>query len=128
MKKRSVLVLLVAASILITSSVQAGMIGGRFAVPASGIVGSAATLAGPQGQIMTVAAGQPTPLPADGSVAVNSSVYRLEPGIIAAMSRICEGDVDGDHDVDGSDLAAYALAGDVSGVREVAANFGARCR
>lgn len=75
---------------------------------------------------MDATLGQPSPL-IDPQYPPFSNTYDLYPGfwyVIAAFESTCPGDIDGDKDVDGSDLADYILDSGGLGLDDFAANFG----
>jgi hypothetical protein len=70
--------------------------------------------------------GQPSPLmdPADPPFSTNYDMYPGFWNVVAAYASTCPGDFNGDNDVDGSDLAAFADdPGDLD-LDEFALNFG----
>jgi hypothetical protein len=70
--------------------------------------------------------GQPTPL-MDPQDPPFSDDFELFPGFwytVAAVGRTCPGDDNGDKDVDGADLAAYAAGAMTIGLDAIAADFG----
>lgn len=47
--------------------------------------------------------------------------------VVSYVPPTCEGDLDGDNDVDGSDLAVFAIGNSGLSLAEFAANFGTIC-
>lgn len=69
--------------------------------------------------------GQPSPL-ADPATPVTGGTYELKPGFWNTVGS-CPFDKEPDGDIDGIDLASYALAGDFSQIQQFALAFGQNC-
>lgn len=109
------------------------MTGARFAISAAVISAGGGPATGSDGTTANSTLGQSSPL-TDGNGLFRpprSDHFILSPGFWYAGGAVppltCFGDLEPDYDVDGLDLAGYALAADFTGIDGFAASFGRLC-